>query len=250
MDERELWIRPIEWLKLNFANCVIHQTVNFATEGRNIAFDVQRWRHKNIFRLTDDNGKVMLQSFISKLLKIYFGWRYARTAANLQKKSKKRQLWVRPIKWLKLNFASCVMHQTRSLGVLIPYFIHNMVFVNYTYDMVVSTQFHKFYGRSFVRVLYLILMKDIGRWLPWMLPGSTGRFPVSSTPAVVRCAAGVGGAVWVDEHRVIHHSHTASKLCSPDGYRLGTTPPQYCIKPTQQNRVDVSYTHLTLPTKA
>ena len=129
------------------------------------------------------------------------------------------------------------MHQTRSLGVLIPYFIHNMVFVNYTYDMVVSTQFHKFYGRSFVRVLYLILMKDIGRWLPWMLPGSTGRFPVSSTPAVVRCAAGVGGAVWVDEHRVIHHSHTASKLCSPDGYRLGTTPPQYCIKPTQQNRV-------------
>ena len=26
----------------------------------------------------------------------------------------KRQLWVRPIEWLKLNFASCVVHQTRS----------------------------------------------------------------------------------------------------------------------------------------
>ena len=37
-----------------------------------------------------------------------------------------------------------------------------MVFVNSTYDMV-NTQFHKFYGRPFARVLYLILMKDIGR---------------------------------------------------------------------------------------
>ena len=43
----------------------------------------------------------------------------------------KRQLCVRPIEWLKLNFASCVVHQTRSLDVLIPYFIYNLVFVNY-----------------------------------------------------------------------------------------------------------------------
>ena len=35
---------------------------------------------------------------------------------------------------------------------------------------------NKFNGRSFARVLYFILMKDTGRWLPWMLPGSTGRF--------------------------------------------------------------------------
>ena len=41
--------------------------------------------------------------------------------------------------------------------------IRNMVFVNYIYDMVVDIQFHKFYGRPFVRVLYLFLMKDIGR---------------------------------------------------------------------------------------
>ena len=52
----------------------------------------------------------------------------------------------------------------------------NMVFVNYIYDMVVDTQFHKFYGRPVARVLYLFLMKNIGRWLPWVLPGSTGRF--------------------------------------------------------------------------
>ena len=30
------------------------------------------------------------------------------------KKVEKRQLWVRPCEWLELNFASCVVHQTRS----------------------------------------------------------------------------------------------------------------------------------------
>ena len=38
---------------------------------------------------------------------------------------------------------------------------------------------HFFYRRSFARVLlvvYFILMKYIGRWLPWTLPGSTGQF--------------------------------------------------------------------------
>ena len=41
-----------------------------------------------------------------------------------------------------------------------------MVFVNYIYDMVVDTtgtQFHKFYGGPFARVIYSFLMKDIGR---------------------------------------------------------------------------------------
>ena len=57
-----------------------------------------------------------------------------------------------------------MVHQTRPFGVVILYFIYNMLFVNETYDMVVNTQFHNFYGRSFARVLYLILMnKDIGR---------------------------------------------------------------------------------------
>ena len=46
--------------------------------------------------------------------------------------------------------------------------------------MVVNTQFHKIYERSFARVLYFTLMKDIGRWLPWMLPGSTGRFSITN----------------------------------------------------------------------
>ena len=60
-----------------------------------------------------------------------------------------------------------MVHQTRSLGVLNLYFIYNMVFVNKTYDMVVDTQFHHFYGRSFARVLYFILMKDIVRIVEW-----------------------------------------------------------------------------------
>ena len=65
--------------------------------------------------------------------------------------------------WLKLNFASCVIRKTRSLGALVLCSICNMVFVNYIYNVVVDTQFHKFHGRPFARVLYVFLMKDIGR---------------------------------------------------------------------------------------
>ena len=38
---------------------------------------------------------------------------------------------------LKLNFVSCVIRKTRSLGALVLCSICNMVFVNYVYDMVV-----------------------------------------------------------------------------------------------------------------
>ena len=67
--------------------------------------------------------------------------------------------------WLKINFnfARCVIRQTRLLGVLVLCSICNMVFENYIYDMVVDTQFHKFHGRPFARVLSSFLMKDIGR---------------------------------------------------------------------------------------
>ena len=46
--------------------------------------------------------------------------------------------------WLTLNFASCVIRRTRSLGVLVLCSIWNMLFVNYVYDMVVDTQLHMF----------------------------------------------------------------------------------------------------------
>ena len=72
-------------------------------------------------------------------------------------------------------------------------------------------------------------------------PNPSQRLPTlvkadNSAPAVVRCVVGVGGAVWVHEHRVIRSSHTAPKLPSPEGYILGITPSQYCIKPTKQSR--------------
>ena len=38
--------------------------------------------------------------------------------------------------------------------------------------MVGDTQFHKFHGRPFARVLDVFIMKDLGRWLPWVLQGS------------------------------------------------------------------------------
>ena len=65
--------------------------------------------------------------------------------------------------WLKLNFASCVIRKTRSLGALVLCSICNMVFVNYIYDVVADTRFHKFHGRPFARVLYVYFMKDVGR---------------------------------------------------------------------------------------
>ena len=87
-------------------------------------------------------------------------------------KNWKRQLWVRPMGgWNStLQAAWYVRHAHWACLCYIPIEIR-MVFVNYIYDMVVDTQFHKFYGRPFARVLYLFLMKDIGRWLPWVLPG-------------------------------------------------------------------------------
>ena len=60
--------------------------------------------------------------------------------------------------WLKLIFASCVVRKTRSFGALVLCSICNMVLVNYIYDMVVDTQFHKFHGRPFARVLYVFPM--------------------------------------------------------------------------------------------
>ena len=51
------------------------------------------------------------------------------------------------------------------------------LFVKSIDDMVVDTEFHEFHCcTSFARTQYLFLIKDIGRRLPWVLPGSTGRF--------------------------------------------------------------------------
>ena len=69
-------------------------------------------------------------------------------------KNEKRQLRVQSMEWLKLNFASCVVRQTRSLGVLILYFIYNMVFVNESYDTIINTQFHRIVKRCKLEVRF------------------------------------------------------------------------------------------------
>ena len=56
-----------------------------------------------------------------------------------------------------------MVRKARLLGALVLCSICNMVFVNYLYDVVVDTPFHKFHGRPFARVLYVFLMKYIGR---------------------------------------------------------------------------------------
>ena len=72
--------------------------------------------------------------------------------------------------WLELNFASCVIRQTHSLiGRACAMFRLQYLYkygacelpgtsIN---DMLVDTQFHKFHGRPFARVLHVFLMKDI-----------------------------------------------------------------------------------------
>ena len=59
----------------------------------------------------------------------------------------------------------CIRDRCKTLSVcaLVVCSICNMVVANSIYDMVVDTQFHKFHGRPFARVLYVFLMKDIGR---------------------------------------------------------------------------------------
>ena len=64
---------------------------------------------------------------------------------------------------VETQLCNYVTRKTRSLGALVLCSIRNMVVVNCIYDMVVDIQFHKFHGRPFARVLYLFLMKDVGR---------------------------------------------------------------------------------------
>ena len=73
---------------------------------------------------------------------------------------------------------------------------------------------------------------------------------LSGSLSAVQCLLWLfNGAVWVDKQSD-HYRTQTPKLSSPDGYRLGITPSQYCIKPTLQNRVSSCTTILlTCPLK-
>ena len=83
---------------------------------------------------------------------------------------------------LRFNFASCVIRQTRSLGALVPYFICSTIlwclWFKSTIWLLILSSTSFTVGRSRVFYIYrnIFLMKDIGRWLPWLVPGSTGWF--------------------------------------------------------------------------
>ena len=56
-----------------------------------------------------------------------------------------------------------------------------------------------------------------------------GSRPNSSTPAVVRCVVGVGGAVWVETQSDSLFTNGRPR-CLPHGCRLRNAPSQFCDK--------------------
>ena len=93
----------------------------------------------------------------------------------------KRPLWVRPNEWLQINFATAwyIRHVRWACLFYISFIIWFLLSKPTIWLLILS-----FTIKSFARVLYFILMEDIGRWLPWMLPGSTGRFSITTLQAV------------------------------------------------------------------
>ena len=76
--------------------------------------------------------------------------------------------------WLKLNFASWVIRQTRGLGALMLYlYVVWCLCIKSTIGFLILSHTSLMVGRS--HVLYVFLMQDIGPWLPWVLQGSTER---------------------------------------------------------------------------
>ena len=80
--------------------------------------------------------------------------------------------------WLKLNFASCVVRKTRSLGALVlcsmTYCVIWCLRIASTIWLLILSSTSFMIYRS--RVFYIIPHQRYKRWLPWAPPGSTGRF--------------------------------------------------------------------------
>ena len=91
------------------------------------------------------------------------------------KNIEKHQLWVRPVGvWnLTLQAAWHVRHAHWARLCYVPFAIWWLRITPTKWLLILSSTSFMI-GRS--RVLYLFLMKDVGRWLPLVLPGSTGRF--------------------------------------------------------------------------
>ena len=98
---------------------------------------VQKWRYRNFW---NEPGSQEPDGIF------YTGTKFLWNVEN-------RQLWVRPCEWLKLNFASCVVHQTRS---------YNMVlWTKPTIWLIRSTQFCTKYRSRVFYVLFLWRIKSV-----------------------------------------------------------------------------------------
>ena len=89
----------------------------------------------------------------------------------------KRQLWVRPIHvWQSsLQAAWYVRHAHWARLCYVPFVIW-CLWITCTIWLLIFSSTSFMVGRSRVfYTWYVFLMKDIGRWLPWVLPGSTGQ---------------------------------------------------------------------------
>ena len=130
------------------------------------------------------------------------------------KNIEKRQLWVRPMGgWnSSLQAAWYLRHAHWARLWFVPFVIW-CLWIRSTIWMLILSSTSYMVGRSRV---YVFPMKDIGRWLPWMLPGSTGRF-------------------YKDERDVVHnHSTHGSYITRIEG---GVRYEWYCyvLKRTIQN---------------
>ena len=90
------------------------------------------------------------------------------------KNIEKRHLWVRPMGGCNstLQAAWYVRHAHWARLCYVPFVIW-CLWITSTKWLLILCSFH---GRPFARVPYVFLIKNIGRWLPWVLQGSTGRF--------------------------------------------------------------------------
>ena len=116
--------------------------------------------------------------------------------------------------WSLQKAAWYVRHAHWARLCFVPFVILSCLWITY-FNTIWLLIFHKFYGRPFARVLDVFIMV-LGRWLPWMLPGSTGRF-------------------YKDERDVVHnHSAHGSYITRIEG---GVRYEWYCyvLKRTIQN---------------
>ena len=103
-----------EYLMFPFFLVVLWKCVHNASNNEDWFFSKYRW-HSALWRATFGSIYILLWLLCNLAFQIYIA---AKLGKFLQK-VEKRQLLVQPFEWLKLNFATCVVHQTRSHNIVL-----------------------------------------------------------------------------------------------------------------------------------